>query len=321
MPDLTEYIWNAGAGIYINAATGRFVKFTDVLVSVEDIVDFEKERMGSVTDQLIAHEISLADWQSQMMSLIKQGNNMVAVAARGGIDQMSFADWGAVGNATRDQYAYLRNFAQEIADGKQPLNGSARVRAQLYADAIENQFERFRRRNEAIYNGAQEERRIIDPAAEHCETRVDKDTGEELIGCVELAAMGWRKVGTLPHIGKSPCIVRCRCHFIFRKKEDEMKTTIISSQRYIDNKILNEKIARFEADGTKEITLKVWDLHQGDMAVLFDGHHTLEAARQLEIKVNFEIVNHPENLKGNDLLEQGWLDSEWYNVETGRLVF
>jgi hypothetical protein len=213
MPSSPLFGWNPIAGRFFNKANGRFLSFQTIRdEGIEAIVDSTKADMGSLTDQLIAREISLAEWQSGMMELIKDGNNLAGIAARGGIEQMSQADWGAVGNATRDQYRYLRNFAEEIASGKQPLNGSARVRAQLYAEAIENQYERFRRRNEQIYNGAEEEQRVIDPAAEHCETRGD------LEGCVELAALGWQKIRTLPPIGHSPCIVRCRCHFIFRKK-------------------------------------------------------------------------------------------------------
>ena len=89
---------------------------------------------------------------------------------------------------------------------------------------------------------------------------------------------------------------------------------IISSQRYIDYKKVDEKIE--ELTGLKEITLIAWKVNEDD-AVLSDGHHTYEAAKELGITVNFEIVNHPENLTGDDLLEAAWMDSDWYNVETG----
>lgn len=97
-------------------------------------------------------------------------------------------------------------------------------------------------------------------------------------------------------------------------------TTIISSQRYIDNNILNAKIAQIEAEQPAEIVLTAWDV-DGEMAVLSDGHHTYEAAAQCDIPVRFEIVAHPEGLSGDDLLEQAWMDSDWYNVDTGDLAF
>jgi hypothetical protein len=97
-------------------------------------------------------------------------------------------------------------------------------------------------------------------------------------------------------------------------------TTIISSQRYIDNNILNAKIAQIEAEQPAEITLTAWDV-DGEYAVLSDGHHTYEAATQCDIPVRFDIVTHPEGLSGDNLLEQAWMDSDWYIVETGRLAF
>lgn len=95
---------------------------------------------------------------------------------------------------------------------------------------------------------------------------------------------------------------------------------IISSQRYINNKILNEKIEWFELNRPGEIILPVWDV-DGDMAVLGDGHHTLEAARQVGVSVCFIVVEHPEGLYGDNLLENSWIDSDWYDITTGELVF
>ena len=97
-------------------------------------------------------------------------------------------------------------------------------------------------------------------------------------------------------------------------------TTIISSQRYIDNNILNAKIAQIEAEQPAEITLTAWDV-DGEYAVLSVGHHTYEADTQCGIPVRFDIVSHPEGLSGDNLLEQAWMDSDWYILETGKTAF
>lgn len=96
---------------------------------------------------------------------------------------------------------------------------------------------------------------------------------------------------------------------------------IISSQKYISNEILNGKMEVLAANRPEEIVLETWIVGTDNLEILFDGHHTLEAARQLDIPVRFSAIVHPEGLTGEDLLEQAWLDSEWYNVETGKLVF
>jgi uncharacterized protein (DUF1015 family) len=93
---------------------------------------------------------------------------------------------------------------------------------------------------------------------------------------------------------------------------------IISSQRYIDENILSEKLEALA--GKKAITLPAWEVGNG-MAVLADGHHRLEAAKILGIAVEFEIETHPEGLTGDDLLEVAWMDSDWYYVKTGELVW
>jgi hypothetical protein len=96
-------------------------------------------------------------------------------------------------------------------------------------------------------------------------------------------------------------------------------TTIISSQRYLDNSIINDKMA--ELANTESVTLVAWDVKAYDCAILSDGHHTYAAAKELGITINFAIVDHPEGISGDDLLEQAWMDSDWYNVETEALFF
>ena len=96
---------------------------------------------------------------------------------------------------------------------------------------------------------------------------------------------------------------------------------IISSQRYLDEKIVNEKITMLG----DELTLEVWAVgdfdDRTDLAILFDGNHRLAAAQAMEIPVRFEIVEQPENLTGERLLESCWMDSDYFYVETGRNVW
>lgn len=97
--------------------------------------------------------------------------------------------------------------------------------------------------------------------------------------------------------------------------------TIISSQRYIDSDIVDSKLAALEADRPAEVVLPVWPVGMDDLYVLSNGHHTLTAARALGIPVRFSVESHPERLTGQDLLEQAWIDADWYDIETGIPVF
>lgn len=211
----SQFGWNEASGRYIDLSTGRFVPFLDVRDSLELVMDASGVQMSALTDQLIAEQISLAEWQIGMMEEIKIAHTAATASAVGGWAQLSQADWGFAGRLIRDQYDFLRSFANEIASGKQRLDGTARVRTNLYGQAARGTFEETRRRYERLKNGMEEELRALGEA-DHCSS--DDDPSGESEGCLELSALGWQPIGTLPKIGESVCIVRCHCRFIFRKR-------------------------------------------------------------------------------------------------------
>lgn len=201
--DLTPlYGWNEQASRYYNIETGRFVSSSEVRDALEFNITASQAEMHALTEQLMSETISLEQWQIGMMQEIKIAHTSAAASARGGWAQMTQSDWGAVGQQIRDQYDYLRNFANEIASGKQLLNGSALVRADLYGQAARGTFEEMRRRLQKL-NGMTEEMRKLGKA-DHCED------------CLK-AAGRWAPIGTLPKIGESQCIVNCHCMFHYRR--------------------------------------------------------------------------------------------------------
>lgn len=94
---------------------------------------------------------------------------------------------------------------------------------------------------------------------------------------------------------------------------------IISSQRFTDSQTVDEKITQLS--GVKELVLQAFEVGEDDLAILADGHHRLEAAKRLGISVKFEITTHPEGLTGQDLIEDMWMDSDYYDVRTGENVW
>lgn len=93
--------------------------------------------------------------------------------------------------------------------------------------------------------------------------------------------------------------------------------TIISSQHYIDWTIVNEKMEQIK--DTDKIVIPCWYVGEIDgveYAMQADAHHTLAAARELGIEVEFDITDDPEDLVGENMLETRWMDGDWYNVET-----
>lgn len=198
------YRFNPRAGTtgrYIDKR-GRFVSQKVITTELERVTVGAKDEMIGLSKRLQAGEISLADWQLGMRDRIKAIHNAQAAIAKGGWAQMSQADWGAVGQMTKRQYAFLQKFAVDIEQGKQVLNGNFLRRAGMYADAGRGTGQDMRRR-EAANNGYTEEQRVLNPA-DHCSD------------CVEYAGLGWQPIGTLPRIGDSVCRTNCRCEFEYR---------------------------------------------------------------------------------------------------------
>lgn len=209
-----DYRWNETAARYIGA-NGQFVSRAVVNSALEQTITGSQSEMTLLSERLQSGSISLTEWRAGMAEQIKILDTSEAALARGGWDQMTQSDWGWVGSQVKEQYKYLDNFAGEISNGDQLLNGVFLRRVKMYAQAGRGTFEEMRRRYMRIYKDASEERRVLG-VAEHCETY------KGLEGCVELAQRGWQPVGTLPPIGDTPCMVNCKCSFEYRDQSGQI---------------------------------------------------------------------------------------------------
>jgi hypothetical protein len=101
--------------------------------------------------------------------------------------------------------------------------------------------------------------------------------------------------------------------------------TIISSQRYLDEEIVQAK----RDAGDYVVTVSPWFEVCGEMVrVLIDGHHRHAAAIADGVEPIF-VTEGRENdtvclLLDGDVdafLEQQYNDSDWYDISTGRTFF
>lgn len=93
---------------------------------------------------------------------------------------------------------------------------------------------------------------------------------------------------------------------------------IISSQHYINAEIINEKVDQLNAEGATKVIIPcyyVGEIDGEEYAIQADGHHTLAAARELGLNIEFEVEEDPEGLEGEDLLDARYNDCDWYDVE------
>lgn len=204
-PLLPQYRWNTKAAQYADQVTGRFVSRQLIRDQLENVVDASSNVMRALSQQLRDGDISLADWQIQMMSQIKTTHLAGAAMQRGGWQQMTQADFGRVGRIVRTEYDFLRKFANQVASGKQKLDGSFTRRAALYGQQGRPTYVTFWD-STASQRGFDEERSILQPA-EHCSE------------CISEAAKDFQPLGQMIPIGRRICRANDKCLKEFRNSQ------------------------------------------------------------------------------------------------------
>jgi len=201
VPQLPEFRWNQSANRYI-APNGQFLPFERVRGQLDKFITGVTDDMAAVSRSLVSGEIRLAQWQTEMMGLIKEANLAGGALERGGWYQMSQADFGRVGAKVRGEYDFLRNFASEIEAGTQRLDGTLPNRARLYGEQGRVTYYDFSR-EKAIRDGFDEERSVVTPG-ENCEE------------CIAEESKGWVPIDTLVPIGSRICLSNCNCFMRYR---------------------------------------------------------------------------------------------------------
>lgn len=157
-------------------------------------------------------EISIAEWQQGMATLITERQEVAMLLANGGENFVTLSDWQFVQAKTQEQLAYLEKFAKDVADNPEKwLNGRLDARMDLYRESGYASLQDYWRQ-QAIEDGMEEERRVLG-VADHCD------------GCLDQAALGWQPIGTLDAIGDEECNMHCRCEFEYRKAGDGEQAT------------------------------------------------------------------------------------------------
>jgi hypothetical protein len=199
-----RFTYSGRTGRYRDNRTGRFVREQAVREAVDRVADLTSERLADLSRRLIAGHVSLAEWQAQGAQAIKEAHLATAMAAHGGRARMTPADWGRVGQRLRTEYVYLDDFARQIAEARQPMNGRLVARARLYGQAARSTFRAVRDRDARLERGAYLERNVI-------------SSKEACAGCREQTRRGWSPLGTLVPPGQRQCRGNCRCRLAYRE--------------------------------------------------------------------------------------------------------
>lgn len=194
--------WNPVAGRYIGPG-GQFVSREKIRGAIDEALRRNQLRIRDMSNDLRAGRVSLDTWWYEMRTAIKDANLYSAAAARGGWAQMTPADFGAVGQSVRRQYAYLDRFVGEIHTGSIQLDGRFLNRAMSYMNSGRVTYESITE-NVDRARGMGEERNILGHA-EHCG------------GCLNETRRGVVPIGSLIPIGARECRGHCHCRIQRRK--------------------------------------------------------------------------------------------------------
>lgn len=182
---------------------GQFVSERTVRAVIDDLADGASARMAALSQAMLDGNLSLAEWQAGCMRTIKQAHVASATIAHGGAARMTPVEYGRCGQAIKEQYQYLAQFAAQVASGEQPLTPMVVARAKQYGQACRPMFSREYGRDQ-MRRGYQAERNVLG-AAEHCAQ------------CQEQTARGWVPIGSLIPVGARTCRSNCRCSIRYQR--------------------------------------------------------------------------------------------------------
>jgi hypothetical protein len=202
------YTYNPVTRKYTKTRTGREVTDRELVQYVRNVSREAGRRMKKSTQQLIAGIIMLGTWYAQMRDLMRVLYKTIWILSIGGFvfdDDFSRNLFYAF---ILLNFSYIDNFAEQLHDGRQPLNGFAMTRAGLYGSAGNGIWQNILL-DQAKADGWTEGRRLLGANENHC-------TDGERPGCIELAALGWVPIDQVVKIGSAQCYTNCQCILQFR---------------------------------------------------------------------------------------------------------
>ncbi|MGK7892983.1 MAG: hypothetical protein AB4372_04920 [Xenococcus sp. (in: cyanobacteria)] len=184
---------------------GKFVGAGRVRSLLRSYLKSEKEKANELNDQLFNDAISLSDWERSQAKRLKSLALQVYKIGNPELGSSIYdsSDYGTIGGYLKSTYIYLRNFSQDIAQGKLS-QAQINQRIGLYYEDLNYLVEESKRKSHKRSNFRWERRRLA--IAEHC-----KD-------CPNYAALGWQPIGTLPAITtQCECRSNDKCYFEYSK--------------------------------------------------------------------------------------------------------
>ena len=200
-----EFVPNAGQ--FRDTKTKRFVPRSTVLMAVETEIAKLKNALQGIGRLFASGRIDLEEFQVRMAERIKLGSIQAASLGSGGAAMLNRIITTPLEQRLRNRHGHLRNFAQDIIDGKiDPKSPKFLNRVGQYSEVYRSAFFDAEKRVRAS-TGFNYARRSLDPGSQHCIECILYDTGGKFLPISEVVPPG-----TL-----CSCHGRCRCFITYRQ--------------------------------------------------------------------------------------------------------
>lgn len=140
---MADWAYDSTARRYRDRVSGRFLSATEMAEIRDDLQARLRAGVRDLTERLADGRLTVQQWERAMQAQIKQVHALEYAFGRGGRKQMTADDWRELGHVVREQWAYLRNFAQHVATG-QMTAGQIAARAGMYLNATTTSYEQGR---------------------------------------------------------------------------------------------------------------------------------------------------------------------------------
>lgn len=103
---------------YRNLSNGQWASRKQVQGWVADNLALADSATDTLANMMSNDLLRVGDWQTAMRQQIKKSYTDQYILGKGGIEQMTQADWGSIGGQLSRQFSYLDSFADDVASGK-----------------------------------------------------------------------------------------------------------------------------------------------------------------------------------------------------------
>jgi len=188
---------------------GEYISRRETREKIDKLTEFIKREAGRIAKRYDAGTINAAQFNAEMRELLKAGHIIASSVGRGGLERMTLADWGKVGNKIKWQYQFLDRMTRQLERGA-IANTASRAKqyvSSIYVSYADAYFETNREFKE---NGG-----VLNPNGEILVAR-ELNAAESCDDCEALAALGFIPLDDMPEIGEgTSCGDFCKCDLIF----------------------------------------------------------------------------------------------------------